>query len=203
MSRKGRLRRATLAALVVLAAGCGLSEDGDPEAIAPDNVPPDLLDPNPPTSTTEPASPDTTPVTVWFLEERSGEVPVLTPVQRDIADPARAGQRIGALLDQPPTEEEQDDGISTFIPSGVRLLNTELDQSRQLLVVDLSQEIFDIEGQGLSNAFAQLVWTAAELDGVRQVRFQVDGEDIQALDASGSEQTVVNTGDYRSLAPPP
>lgn len=201
MSLNG-LRGLTIAA-IVLAAGCGLSENAEPEAISPDNVPPDLLDPNPPTSTTEPASPNTTPVTVWFLKERSGEPPVLTPVQRDVADPARPGQRIGALLDQPPTEDEQDDGISTFIPTGVRLLDADIDPSRQLLVIDLSQEIFDVEGQGLSNAFAQLVWTAAEVDGVRQVRFRVDGEDIQALDASGSERSVVNTGDYRSLAPPP
>ncbi len=190
-----------LVGVVVAAVGCGLAEDGSPEAIAPDNVPPDLLDPNPPTSSTLPGSPDTSPVTVYFLDERAGEDNVLTAVEREVVDPTRPGPRIEALLNQPPTEEESEDGVFTSIPSGVRLLDTDLNQSSQVLRINLSQELFDIEGRELSNAFAQMVWTAAELDGVRQVRFQVDGEDIQARDDEGSERSVVNTGDYRSLAP--
>ena len=93
-----------------------------------------------------------------------------------------------ALLAQP-TEEEAADGITTTIPAdttlrAVPVLNEETGE----LVIDLSSEFLSIEGPELAKAFAQIVWTVTEVDGVRQVRFLVDGEEIRAQDAEGAEK---------------
>jgi spore germination protein GerM len=46
------------------------------------------------------------------------------------------------------------------------------------------------------------VWTVTQLPTVREVRFLVDGEPINAQDAEGVEQQgPVSTADYVDLAP--
>ena len=77
-----------------------------------------------------------------------------------------------------------------------------LDPDTGELVLDLSSEFLSIEGPELPKAFAQIVWTVMELDGVRQVRFLVDGEAIRAQDADGAEQDgPVSRSNYTSLRP--
>src|SRR3546814_20700654 len=82
----------SLAALLM--AGCGLSHDDEAQPIAADNLPADLLAPSQPaTSTTLPPS-DTKPVTIYLLRGTSDGA-VLVPVQREVAEPDRAGAQIG------------------------------------------------------------------------------------------------------------
>jgi spore germination protein GerM len=199
--RRHRIRCAiagTLAVLLALAS-CGISEDGEPHAIAPDNLPPDLLDPNPASSTTLPKT-ETVPVTVYLLRQ-SSEGPVLVPVEREVTNRDDPGQRITAVLDAQPTTEERARNLSSAIPADVELLGAPLDPETSELTIDLSGDFFDIRGPGVISAFAQIVYTAAELDGVRTIRFRVDSEPIQATDGDGAQQSAVDTSDYRALAP--
>jgi spore germination protein GerM len=195
-----RLLIVLLAVLVPLGA-CGLTEDDGPQAIAPENLPPDLLDPTPGTSTSIPQPSGTDVVHVYFLDQSRGEVR-LAEVQRTVADGADPGDRLAALFAQP-TEEEADQGLVTSIPADTRLLAMPaLDEDTHELVLDLSSEFLSIEGPGGPQAFAQIVWTVMELDGVRQVRFLVDGDEISALDAEGAEQVgPVDRSDYSTFAP--
>jgi spore germination protein GerM len=196
------MRRVALAllALLALTAGCGLDEDGSPEAIAPENLPPDLLDPDPGTSTTLAGSPGTQAVDVYLLREESGEVR-LDEVQRTVADRNDAGDRLASLF-APPSEEETDDGLVTSIPADTTLRAAPvLVESADELILDLSSEFLSVQGTELVKAFAQIVWTVSELDGVDQVRFLVDGQEIRAQDADGVEQDVVSQADYGPLAP--
>jgi len=194
-------RRVVLAlmSLLALLGACGLSEDGSPQAIAPENLPPDLLDPNPGTSTTLPESPGTSSVSVYFLEQVGGQ-DRLAEVRREVANPSDPGDRLDALFSQP-TEA----GLTTSIPADTRLRAVPvLDADAGELTVDLSSEFLSIEGPELAKAFAQIVWTVSELDEVDQVRFLVDGEEIRAQDADGVEQEgAVTRGDYNALAPLP
>jgi spore germination protein GerM len=188
-----------LAALIGALTGCGLSPNDDPQAIATDDLPADLVGPNPSTSTTLSAT-ATTAVTVYLLT-REGDTTRLTPVRREVGDATRPGERIDALL-QPTTEKEQADGLISSIPTDTVLLKTELNPAEQELIVDLSGALFDVQGKELANAFAQLVWTVTEMAGVRQVRFRVDGEPYRAPNAEGIEQPgAVTSADYRTLAP--
>lgn len=198
------MRRALLAlvAVALLVGGCGLSEDGQPRAIAPDNLPPDLLDPNAGSSTsTLPTG--TAVVTVYFLEEVGDRVR-LSPVERDVNDPTNPGDRIAALFAQP-TEAETETGLTTTIPADTVLLDVVENPESDELVLFLSPELFAIEGEELARAFAQIVWTVTEPDGggFRSVRFVVDGEPIRALDAEGAEQEgAVTRADYSAVRPP-
>jgi spore germination protein GerM len=193
---------AVTAALLVAASGCGLSANDTPQAIAPENLPPGLIDPSSGSSTTEPEPGVTTPVRV-FLLERVGDTTRLSAVEREVSDPSVAGQRITALL-SPPSEAEVERGVITSIPSDTVLLSAVLDEASGELVIDVSDELLAIQGSELANAFAQLVYTATEADGVRQVRFLVEGEEIAAPDDDGRPvQRAVTRTDYVALAPRP
>lgn len=189
-----------MAVVAVIGLGaCGVAADDEPQAIQVEDIPSELLDPNPPTSTTVSGSP-TTSITVYLLV-RSGSTTRLAPTQREVSDATSRGERIAALL-APRSTEEQEQGLISSIPSDTVLLDTEIVEERDELVVNLSGALFDVQGPELANAFAQLVWTVTELAGVRQVRFRVDGEDYRAPDAEGVEQEgAVTRADYSDLAP--
>lgn len=188
-----------LAILVPFTASCGLDEDDDPRAISPENVPPDLLDPVQ-ESTTTTRGPGEVAVTIYLLEQ-VGEQMVLAPTRRTVQDPDQPEDHIQALLSATPTEREQQQRLTTLIPPDVQLLDSAHDPEERELMLDLSREIFDVQGQALSQAFAQIVWTATELDTVTTVRFRVDGIPTNALDGEGGEQRVVDRGDYNELEP--
>jgi spore germination protein GerM len=122
-------------------------------------------------------------------------------VPRDVANPTSRGAAITALL-EPTSDQEQRMSLSSSIPSDTVLLDTTFVQDDHELIVNLSGALFDIQGKELANAFAQLVWTVTELDGVRQVRFKVDGEAYRAPNADGIEQDgAVTRSDYSAVAP--
>jgi spore germination protein GerM len=201
MTAHPRCRRVLLVALVVgLLAACGLSENSGPQVIDAAEVPRELLAVSPSSSTTLAASPTTSSATVYFLRVTDG-VTHLVAVQREVADATRPGDRIIALLGAP-TAEEGAAGVISSIPSDTVLLDTDLDETTQELTIELSRSLFDVQGEELRNAFAQLVWTATELTGIRRVRFVVDGEEYRAPDEAGIEQPgAVTRSDYRTLAP--
>lgn len=193
------VRLLALLGLVLAVTGCGLSANDDPQAIEADDVPADILDPNPPTSTTLSDLP-TGFVTVYLIA-REGDTTRVSPVPRDVANPTSRGAAITALL-EPTSDQEQRMSLSSSIPSDTVLLDTTFVQDDHELIVNLSGALFDIQGKELANAFAQLVWTVTELDGVRQVRFKVDGEAYRAPNADGIEQDgAVTRSDYSAVAP--
>jgi spore germination protein GerM len=194
-----------LPVLVVLLAGCGLSSNEEPTALPPENLPPGLLDPNPNqgTGTTLTGS-TTTAVPVYFLV-RDGDDTRLAEVDREVTDATSAAARIGALLTQPPTESEIDEGITSAVPADL-ILNEEptLDEATRVLTIDVSSELTDAAGVELTRAIAQIVYTATELEDVSAVRVLVDGEPTPVPDDDGAEKTgAVSRADYRSLQPEP
>jgi spore germination protein GerM len=194
------VRRAALLLLAVLlvATGCGLSENREPRVIEAADLPEQLVNPDPATTTTALTSPTTTVVAVYYVVQQGG-VTRLVARPREVADATTPADRLAALL-EPPTAEEQASGILTSIPADTVVIDTE--QTGDELTVDLSASLFDVQGEELRNAFAQLVWTATELETVRRVRFLVDGQEVNAPDADGIEQSrPVQRGDYIILAP--
>jgi hypothetical protein len=200
--RRAVARALSVVALVLLVAGCGLSANDKPQIIASDDLPPELLSPNPSSSTTVAQSPTSGSVVVYLLEQQ-GDATHLVGVSREVKDTSRPRDRLLALL-VPPTTQEDTLGLLTSIPADTTLLETRLDEGTGELVVDLSRSLFDVQGQELRNAFAQLVWTATEIPGVRQVRFLVAGKEYRVPDQDGIEQPgAVTRDDYATLAPVP
>ena len=71
-------------------------------------------------------------------------------------------------------------------------------------MIDLSSDIFTIEGEALAQAFGQIVWTATEPDagGYRAVRILVDGEPNLVLDGEvANKEGPVTRADYTNLSP--
>jgi spore germination protein GerM len=201
--RRSALHRfAAALALTLALAGCGVGAQDEPDLIAAENVPDGLLDPDLPTSTTAPATPQTSTVFVYFVRVQ-GDVATLEEVQREVSNAGSALERITALLEQPPSADETDDGLQTAIPAGTALRDLQVSGDRQLATVDLSSEFLDIEGQGQRAAFAQVVWTATRTPGVERVRFRIEGQNHAALVGDGTTRNgPVGPADYLTLGAP-
>jgi spore germination protein GerM len=191
------------ATLLMLAAtsGCGVPADDSPQAIPRQDLPADLLDPNPGSSTTLPESAGTTTVGVYLLEETSDEVRLVL-VDREVTQSGVPNERLTTLFGGA-TEAEIDAGITSAIPMDTKLLDVTTDRDNREVTVDISGDIFTIEGELQAQAFAQMVWTATEpsAGGYRQVRFLVDGTPTTVLDGDGVEQEVLTRADYSPLSP--
>jgi spore germination protein GerM len=198
-----RRRAAGLACVGLgLLGACGVPADGDPQAIASRDLPADLLDPNPGSSTTLPESAGTTTVQVYLLEETSDGVR-LEAVDREVTQSSIPNERLAALFGGA-TLSETETGTTTGIPADTVLLHVTTDEEADEVMIDISEDIFSIEGEALARAFAQIVWTATEpgAGGFRHVRFSVDGEPTTVLDGDGAEQQgPVTRSDYDALAP--
>ena len=186
--------------VLALLAGCGLSAERKPSVIASKDLPADLLDPNASTSTTLGQSPTTASVLVYFLVQ-DGTTTRLAGVPREVKD-AQPTPRPPDGAPRAPTTDEQARGLLTSIPADTVLLDSKLSNGE--LVINLSRSLFDIQGQELRNAFAQLVWTSTEIPGVERVRFLVAGAEYRVPDENGIEQPgAVTRANYLSLAPAP
>lgn len=162
---RSALAAVLLALLGVLVAACGIPEDSAPRDLPPEEG-----------SATEalPATPEAgTGARVFFLTPESAtDQDQLQPASRDVAPtPTAALQALLAGLNA----EEQARRWRTAIPSGTTLLST-VQRPDGTLDVDVSNQFFQATGDFQVRAVAQLVFTAAAIDGVQRVRILVDGQ---------------------------
>lgn len=120
-----------------------------------------------------------------------GEGGLLRSTQRDAQSP----RNLIEILLQGPNQDELADQFSTAIPRTVELLSTR--SQGPVLRVDLSPEITELTGAGLIPALAQIVYTAAEIDGVEAVEILVEGEPLSWPTGTGRSTTdPLRTFDY-------
>jgi spore germination protein GerM len=192
---------AALVAVTLAAAGCGIPTDDNPRAISRENLPDEAVD-----ATTEAtASQETVAVPISLVQ--SPEDPRLVDVERRVPvsspatgpDPAAV---LETLLRATPNAQERSDGITNLIPQDTRLAS-QPELARGTLVVDLTSEIFDVEGENQRAAFGQIVCTANALAGVDSVRFLVLGEPTEVqVDSGATGGPVTCSGDYPRLREP-
>jgi hypothetical protein len=97
---------------------------------------------------------------------------------------------------------EQNQGISTNIPSTVQMLDISVDSG--IASVDLSHdfELFTQDRATFLLRIAQIVYTLTELDTVQSVRFLVEGQPVSVLVQDGSlVAEPVARGRYSDFAP--
>jgi germination protein M len=101
-----------------------------------------------------------------------------------------------------PTEAERRAGMSSAIPAGTRFLGLDIDGTTA--TVDLSSEYES--GGGSASMFArlaQVVYTLTEFDTVRDVRFMLDGEQVDVFSGEGIVlEEPVGRRQYSELLPP-
>jgi hypothetical protein len=174
-------------------AACGLPKDGSPRAISPDKVPYGLLGPS---STARGNEPGGETFTLYFL---NGDR--LQATSRRLVSP-RIDDVLTALIAGPAKDDPST--LKSAVPTETRVVRTEL--NNRVLTIVLSKEILGPQGPVQESAFAQLVYTATDLDGVNQVQFRVVGADGNETAAtpqtdSGAKDGPLTRADYTSLAP--
>jgi spore germination protein GerM len=197
------LGAAALAVVALGVVGCGIPTDDSPRAISRENVPDDVPD----DTTTEPtASQSTVGAPIYLVQ--SPDDPRLMAVQRGVPassaaanpDPAAV---LETLLTATATPEEQANGITNLIPPDTRLAS-QPELVGGTLIVDLTNDIFEIEGENQRAAFGQIVCTADGLDGVNFVRFLVAGEPTEVqVDSGATGGPVTCADDYERLQAEP
>jgi spore germination protein GerM len=189
------VRRAALAIVTVLllvAAGCGVPEDDEPQELSADQVPPGLL--TTPTTTSAPAQvlPPERQAELYFVDSEGSVTSIIGEVEDQSAEAI-----ITALLETDPTSLPG--GLTSNIPPGTMLL-PDISVDDNVLTVDLSPEFTTISGGRFIAAVAQIVFTAGELEGIDAVSFRVEGEHIDVLDEDGASQSdPVTPNDYQTL----
>ena len=143
-------------------------------------------------------------VTIWF---NRGEA--LVPVDRVVPDTgdleAAAADAVRSLLEGP-SSDERDDGLTTAIPVGTRLLGLDVGDDR-IAAIDLSGE-FET-GAGTAAMRARLGQVACTLDGavaldiVDGTRFALDGKPVSVFSGEGIVlDGPVTCADYLAPRPP-
>lgn len=101
-----------------------------------------------------------------------GEERLLRSVPRDAAQ----REDLIRILLLGPNDDEIAAQYSSFIPPSTELISAR--STGQILILDLTDELSDLSGQSLSQAIAQIVYTATEIDGVEAVQLRINGEEV-------------------------
>jgi hypothetical protein len=184
--RRGAGRAATprtllLAAVVLTAAGCGLTGESAPRAVATEASTADPL----------PAAPSSTGVVQIYLERGGRLVPV-----------DRAGRTVDealARLAAGPTPLDSEAGLTSALPPRAVARATRSDSG--VVALDVSPEFAALSGRAQLIGAGQLVWTVTEVCCAARVQVRLYGRAIPLPTDSGLADRPVGRDDYRSVAP--
>ncbi len=190
MRSRWRLRVAAVLAVAAVAAGCGLPQDAEPRAI--EDGSPGVIVGSTEAPPTTPAEPTGREMVLYFLGPEE-----LVKVSRPTESATDAVSAIRVLL-AGVTRREKERNLLSSIPPDTRLLDARLRDG--VLTLDLSDEMNGISGDGATQAYAQMVYTATEPDTVDKVRFSIEGKPVDVQSDAGNLPTVTRQN-YRSLAP--
>lgn len=165
-------RRRLAAVLLVVGAGtaCGVQPDATPRDL-PDEERTIAIDFGRPGS-------DASGANRIFLVA-PGEERLLRSVPRQ----ASTRSELIEVLLAGPNDDELASRYSSYIPASTTLISART--QGQVLTLNLSGGIAELSGQNLAQAVAQIVYTAAELDGIEAVQLRVDDEELAWPKASG------------------
>lgn len=201
--------RVLLAALTILLtvtlASCGVPAVGPVRTVGPQEVPYDLLNHRPSTSSMKRDGQSTGGPAVYFTRKgllvRIGLQPADTGADSELA-------RVLEALSSGPTPGEQEAGIGTAIPAGLRITSAHVADGE--VDIDLRGEIANPNVEQNALVAAQIVLTATSVNGVVSVSLRRDGQDVRPVLPGGELATgEVTAADYIDLlalrlnAPPP
>ncbi len=194
--RSSRIVLATLVALLgVIAAGCGVSTQSEPETVDRETVPFDLLSRQP--RPDEAASAPGLHSYVVYLARSNSLVPTIRSQTR----PPTQAEVLHSLV-RGATEAESEAGLRTDIPAGSKV--SRVDAHGAVATVELGGSFDRVRGQARIVAFAQIVFTATESLPVSRVRFELDGRPIDVPTGDGTlTGEPVGRTDYAGIVPSP
>jgi spore germination protein GerM len=170
------MRRSSIAlitSVTVVVSACGVQGDASPR---------DLPDDEQELNIADPVDPDASGANRVYLIA-PGEERLLRSVQRE----ATSAFDLIQILLQGPTDSEVQEQYDTAIPSTTELLGT--GTQGQVLTVNLTTDIDELDSQTLMHAVAQIVYTATELPTVEAVQIEIDGEPLSAPTPDGDTKS--------------
>ena len=178
---RGRAAAAATVLAVLLNAACGVQDDRSPRALAPEDVPFDLL--TPATTVLDAETSEGPSRAVWFVDNNG----LLARGERPLEPPVSVDDIVRALLEGV-TAAEQNNGLRSNIASDTQLLDVE-GPVDGLVTIDLSGEILTVSRELQRLAIAQVVFTATGLPNVDRVLFKFDGNGPAEVPGAGNELT--------------
>ena len=137
-----------------------------------------------------------------YLLAPEGSEEQLRTVQRETDG---APETLLAELISGPNPEEQEQGYGTAIPTTLELESVRLDDG--VVQVDISDDLLELSGGDLTDAVAQIVFTASEIPGAQSVLIRVDGAIQEWPDGSGTQHrgplTIYDFIGYAESSQPP
>lgn len=203
--RSRRASTVAAAAVAIIAAfvvSCGIPEDTAPRAISDDALPAELTDQPSATTTIPPelAEPAEIFLVVGEEDENSRLVSVPRQVRRDQSLEGKIRSVLESLVRRAGGESEVG---TNYVPSTASILGLYLDRETGRLTVNLSSDMGQVDRRGLPLAYAQLVYTATQFEGVNSVAFRIDGQDGPVPNGDGESTQVVRRADYANFSPSP
>jgi spore germination protein GerM len=174
------------AALILLAAGCGVDSQDSADLVPAEQLPAPLRAATPSSASRLPSS-----VSV-YLVGRGGRL-VATTVDAAQSTPRTAMDALLAI-------SGPQGGLRNAVPPGTRLRSAELRNG--VLSIDVSEELGLVRGPDQVLALAQIVWTVTEFPEAERVRIGVGGRYVAVPTDSGRTTTdPVGRESYRSVGP--
>ena len=174
------IRAVGLVVAAVLLAACGVPTSDRARSVPDHQVPFHLLSPT--TSSTTTTQPAAAYVTEPIFLARDASI---VEVHRDVVVPAGLTDVLDALV-AGPTASETSQGITTALPSSLKVLDTTTEGAR--VTLDLSDRFGQITGEAETTAVAQIVLTATSQPGVTEVLFSIAGRPISVPTRTGSRR---------------
>lgn len=193
--------------LCLIAVSCGVPLDDAPVTIASDDLP-NALRPSTTSTTTLRPGLGTETVSIYLVDPAEGESR-LVAVDREVsADaPSIAQATLEQLLAGPTSDEQLEANLTSRVIAGEEPIDVLAVAGEGLVSIVLSA-IPTIEGGEATTAFAQMVFTLTEFDGIDSVSFFVRDESgtdqpvaVSTDTEEGEVQRAVSRLDYVSVAP--
>ena len=137
---------------------------------------------------------------IYFVKIDNSGMVLTSPVKRQVFVSDSPMLDALNLLLQGPTGTEENQGLASLIPDGVRIQNAHVTGSTAVISFN---ENFMFNGYGAEGYIAQLrqiVWTATEFPNVRDVQILIEGRRIDFLGESIRIGRPISRAD---LSPPP
>jgi spore germination protein GerM len=177
-------------AATLLFVGCGIPEDSSPESIQ--TTFPENMNPQPDT----PEGEESRTFLIYLLDAESR----LTPVQRDLpVTELQITDLINELIANP-TEAETNMSLSTAVPVSLSLAGVILEE--EIATINFQPGGLEIvEGDQLTEALAQIVWTVTETGDVKFIIISIDREFKTWPTPDGGDQNILTRNQFISYAP--
>ena len=177
-------------AATLLFVGCGIPEDSSPESIQ--TTFPENMNPQPDT----PEGEESRTFLIYLLDAESR----LTPVQRDLpVTELQITDLINELIANP-TEAETNMSLSTAVPVSLSLAGVILEE--EIATINFQPGGLEIvEGDQLTEALAQIVWTVTETGDVSFIIISIDQEFKTWPTPDGGDQNILTRNQFISYAP--